>query len=242
MNRPESNDTSSGIRTLRRVGKARAPHGKPPRQFKRVVLRVLAKVITARKAVNPFFQTLHTLLDRHTHLTLGRLLEEAGEQVWGLTVLLLALLTFIPGVANVLSLATFVVGLQMMWGSPHPWLPGMLKTLEIHKGRVKELLAKIEVRIAWLAKRPRTRRPPSQPFIGFLVAWLAFLAALPIPLPFANVIPALGLVFLGVALLEEWPALAWLGALGALATTIYFGVSFDLAWKAMKAMLRGVLG
>ncbi len=190
----------------------------------------------------PFFSALHNLLDRHPTLTLGRLLDEAGEQTWGLTVLLLALLTFIPGVANVLSLATLLVGLRMCWGSPHPWLPKLIQGVEIHQGRVKSLLATIERRLAWLAKRRGTRRAPSQRALGFLVAWTAFIAALPIPLPFANALPAVALVLFGVALLEEWPMLAWLGSLITLATTLYFAYSFDLAWHAFQAMARGVMG
>jgi hypothetical protein len=170
------------------------------------------------------------------------LLDEAGEQTWGLTVLLLALLTFIPGVANVLSLATLLVGLRMCWGSPHPWLPRVIQGVEIHPGRVKNLLATIERRLAWLAKRRGSRRAPSQRLLGLLIAWTAFIAALPIPLPFANALPAVALVLFGVALLEEWPALAWIGALATLATTAYFAYSFDLAWRAFQTMLRGVMG
>jgi hypothetical protein len=190
----------------------------------------------------PFFSALHELLDRHPVLTLGSFLDVAGEQTWGLTVLLLALLTFIPGVANVLSLATFLVGLRMLWGSPHPWLPKAIQGIEIHQGRVKSLLATIERRLVWLAKRRGTRRAPSQRLVGFLVAWTAFIAALPIPLPFANVLPAVALILFGVALLEEWPALAWIGSLTILATTFYFAYSFELAWRAFQAMLRGIVG
>lgn len=194
---------------------------------RRRLLRLVAPLVERQGAERPFFGFLHELLDRHPHLTLGRLLDEAGEQVWGLTVLFLALLTFIPGVANVLSLATLVVGLQMLWGSPHPWLPARLQAQEVHPGRTKELLAAIERRLGWLLESRSDRRRPSLRFTGFLVAWTAFLAALPLLLPFANVAPAIALILLGIALLEEWPLLAWLGAACSLATTIYFAFSIQ---------------
>lgn len=194
------------------------------------------------RRARPFFSALHDLLDRHPTLTLGRLLDEAGEQTWGLTVFLMALFTFIPGVANVLSLATLLVGLRMLWGYPHPWLPQAIQGMEIHHGRVKGLLATVEKRLAWLAKRRGSRRAPSQRLVGLLVAWTALMAALPIPLPFANALPAMALVLYGVALLEEWPTLAWLGSLGTLAATLYFGLSFDLARQALQAMWRSLLG
>ncbi len=202
---------------------AAAPHAR----LRRRLLALVAPLIERQDEERPFFGILHELLDRHPGLTLGRLLDEAGEQVWGLTVLFLALLTFLPGVANLLSLATLVVGLQMLWGSPHPWLPALLQGQVLHHGRTKNLLAAIERRLAWLLRRRTSRRKPSLRFAGFLVAWSAFLASLPLLLPFANVLPAIALILLGAALLEEWPLLAWLGAACSLGTTIYFAFSIQ---------------
>jgi hypothetical protein len=219
-----------------------APRLPRPSRLRRAGLRLLAALVAGRSAPPPFFKVLHAALDRHPSLPLGRLLDEAGEQAWGLTVLVLALLTFIPGVANVLSLATLLVGLQMLGGRPQPWIPGVLRGVVLRRGRVKSLLAKVEERMGWLAERRGQRRPPSQRFLGFLVAWTAFLAALPIPLPFANVLPAVALILYGTALLEEWPLLAWLGVLQTVGTTVYFAFSFNLAWKALQAMARGVIG
>ena len=213
-----SRQTRPGARRSRRI---RASLGPVWAAFP----RTLPELIRTKTEQRPFFTALHELLDRHPVITLGLLLQEAGEQASGLAVLLLAMLTFLPGVANVLSLATLWIGVRMMLGATQPWLPGTLRRLELHRGRIKDLLAQVESRIAWLAKRRGPRQAPSQRFLGFLVAWTAFVAALPIPLPFANVLPALALILFGVALLEEWPAMAWLGALISLGTTVYFAFS-----------------
>lgn len=186
----------------------------------------------------PFFSALHELLDSQEEPTLGRLLHAAGEQAWGLAVLFLALLTFLPGVANILSLATLVLGLQMAWGAPHPWLPRRLQEHPLHHGRIKHLLARIEARLAWLSRGTRIRRAPSQRFLGLLVALTAFLAALPAPLPFANVLPAAALILYGVALLEEWPQLTWIGLLLTLGTALYFLLSAEVAWRALRALMH----
>lgn len=183
------------------------------------------ELVSLKVPQRPFFTALHELLDRHPVITMGQLLQEAGEQAWGLTVLILAMLTFIPGVANVISLATLLVGLGMMRKALHPWLPQKLHRLELHRGRIKEILAKVESRLKWLASGDRVRSIPSQRFLGFLVAWSAFIALLPIPLPFANMLPAVALILFGVALLEEWPILAWYGAAITLGTTVYFAFS-----------------
>lgn len=198
-------------------------------------------LIRTRVPQRPFFTTLHDLLDRHPVITLGRLLDEAGEQVWGFTVLMLAMLTFIPGLANVVSIATVLAGIGMMRRSPHPWLPAKLQGMELHRGRIKGMLAKVEARLAWLAKAGRKRRAPSQRAIGALVAWSAFLALIPIPLPFANVFPAMALILLGVALLEEWPDLGWYGAAISLGTTVYFAFSIHHILVMLRRALHWAL-
>jgi hypothetical protein len=169
------------------------------------------------------------------------LLDEAKEQTYGLALLILALLTFIPGVANVLSLGTLALGLQLWWGRSHPWLPEALQRHELQRGHVKALLAQVEARLAWLGTRTAPRRPPGRRTLGFLVSWTALLAALPVPLPLANVLPATGLVLLGTSLLEEWPLLAWLGAGFSLLTTVYFALSGGLLWEALKAAVHAVM-
>jgi hypothetical protein len=106
---------------------------------------------------------------------------------------------------------------------------------------VKELLAQVEARLAWLGTRTAPRKAPGRRTLGFLVTWTAFLAALPVLLPFANVLPAVGLVLFGVSLLEEWHLLAWLGAGFSLVTTIYFALSARLVWETLKTALHAVM-
>jgi hypothetical protein len=144
-------------------------------------------------------------------------------------------------VANLLSLGTLALGLQLWWGRSHLWLPESLQRFEMQRGRVKELLAHVEAKLAWLGARTAPRKAPGRRTLGFLVSWTAFLAALPVLLPFANVLPAVGLVLYGVSLLEEWPLLAWLGAGFTLVTTIYFALSAGLVWEATKAAFHAVM-
>ncbi len=185
------------------------------------------------------FRLLDQRLQAEGTVSVGELLDQAGEQAFGLALFLLALLTFIPGVANVLSLGTLALGIQLGWGRRrHPWLPATLQRHELQRGHVKALLAQVEARLAWLGARTAPRRAPGRRILGLLVAWTAFLAALPIPLPLANVLPATSLVLLAVSMLEEWPLPAWLGAALGLITTGYFALSAGLIWGALRALLR----
>lgn len=181
------------------------------------------------------FRLLDQLLEEDGTVSVRELLDHAGEQTYGLALLILALLTFIPGVANLLSLGTLALGLQLWWGRTHLWLPERLQAFEMQRGRVKELLAKVEARLAWLGARTAPRQTPGRRMLGFLVSWTAFLAALPVLLPFANVLPAAALVLFGMALLEEWPFLAWLGAALSLVTTVYFALSAGLIVETLRA-------
>ncbi|MBI1751107.1 MAG: exopolysaccharide biosynthesis protein [Acidobacteria bacterium] len=184
----------------------------------------------------PFFETLHTLLDAEGGITLGELLDAAGEQTYGLLVLLLSLPNLIPGLnvglAPVGGVALIALGAQLAWGRSHPWVPQRIQAQPIHKGRIKEALAKLEYQLNRFRWRGARQRPLNPRWMGALIAWTGFLLAIPVPLPFGNQLPAAILCLLGAALLEERPAWAWIGAAAAFANTLYFASSFGLIARA----------
>ena len=194
----------------------------------------------------PFFQTLHALLDAEGEITLGELLDAAGEQTYGLLVLLVALPNLIPGLnvglAPVGGIGLMALGAQLAWGTPHPWVPKRIQIQPIHKGRIKDALAKLEAQLKRFRWRGAEQRPLSHRWMGACIAWTGFLLAIPVPLPFGNQLPAATLCLLGAALLEERPAWAWIGAAGSLGNTLYFAFSFDLILrtftKAFQALVK----
>jgi len=195
-------------------------------------LITLPSLINLRRTPRPFFTELHVLLDREEAITLGELVDAAQEQTFGLLIMLLALPSLIPGLnigaAPVGGLFMVWIGLQMAAGSPSPRIPSRFRKQSIHKGRVKEALAKLEGYLDRLGRRTRIRRTLNQRWMGLVVAWTAFLLAVPVPLPFGNQLPAATLVLLGAAMVEERPSWGWLGAGAALGNTIYFAASFNL--------------
>ena len=190
--------------------------------------------------LKPFFETLHALLDAEGEITLGELLDAAGEQTYGLLVLLLSLPNLIPGLnvglAPVGGIGLMALGAQLAWGKAHPWVPRRVQAQPIHKGRIKDALAKFETQLSRCRWHGSQRRPLSPRSMGTLIAWTGFLLALPVPLPFGNQLPAAILCLLGAALLEDRPAWAWIGAAASFANSLYFAFSFDLIFRAfMKA-------
>ncbi len=192
----------------------------------------------------PFFETLRGLLEEEGTVTVGELLDAAGEQTYGLLVVLLALPSLIPAV-NVPAApvgGTFIMSLgwQMAKGHEHPRVPERLQRYELHRGRVKEALARLEQIMSKLRWERLEKRALPLRWMGLLVIWTGFLLALPILLPLANILPAAVLCIQGVALMEERPALGWLGTAGALGITIYFVVYFGAVLKGMQGVIHMV--
>lgn len=196
-------------------------------------------------APKPFFETLHALLDAEGEITLGELLDAAGEQTYGLLVLLLSLPNLIPGLnvglAPVGGIGLIGLSAQLFWGTPHPWIPRRVQAQPIHKGHIKNALAKLEAQLDRLRWGGVERRPLNHRWMGACIAWTGFLLAIPVPLPFGNQLPAAILCLLGAALLEERRAWAWVGAAGSLANTIYFASSFGLIARAFRSAFHALV-
>ncbi len=207
-------------------------HGKAWAWLDPTRLICLSGLVRLSSRPRPFFTELHLLLDREGAITLGDVVDAAQEQTFGLLILLLALPSLIPGLnigaAPLGGLFLFWIGLQMAAGRSSPVLPPRFRQQVIHKGRVKEGVARLEGYLDRLGSRNRVHRALNQRWMGVVVGWTALLLAIPVPLPFGNILPAAILVLLGAALVEEHPAWGWLGAGAALGNTLYFAASFDL--------------
>lgn len=196
-------------------------------------------------APKPFFETLHALLDAEGEITLGELLDAAGGQTYGLLVLLVSLPNLIPGLnvglAPVGGIGLIALGVQLAWGTPHPWVPKRIQVQPIHKGRIKDALAKLEAQLKRFRWRGAEQRPLSHRWMGACIAWTGFLLAIPVPLPFGNQLPAAILCLLGAALLEERPAWAWIGAAASLGNTVYFASSFGLIARGCTRVFHAMV-
>lgn len=208
--------------------------------FKRPVLRLLARVLEPRKVPHPFFSTLHELVEADGDVSIRELMDAAGEQTYGLLILVSGLTSFIPGVSMAGGLVALMLGAQLAWGTKHPWLPERLANLTLHRGRVKDALARFE---GWLLKLGSGGKPGrllERRTMGLVITWTAFLLAVPVPpiIPFGNALPAAAVCLQGAALLEERPTWAWLGLAGMVATTIYLGLSVQVILHYLLKLVR----
>lgn len=168
-------------------------------------------------------------------LALGNLLDGLGPRGFGVLLFLAIPPSFFPGVAAFIgSPVVMLVGLHLLLLRPHLWLPGFIA----RRGPHRELIIRFEHRFApWLARlerwvKPRWEgmidHPLASSFTGLLLILLGVLLALPIP--FTNLLFALLLLLIALALLERDGRLlvvSWLA--GSMAVLVIGILSGELA-------------
>lgn len=136
-------------------------------------------------------------------LTMQQLVDRLGERSSGLLVLLVGMLTFVPGAAIPFSLIVLLLGGGMVRGNTHPHLPARLGRMTLHPGMVQTALRHIAPLMRRAERWARPRLPALCRGRGLRLAGLAIvlnavLIALPIPL--GNTLPAIALIWLGIGL------------------------------------------
>jgi len=154
---------------------------------------------------------LRTALDTHPgdQIALGEFLDPLGERAFGFLLLALALPNFIPvptGIGGVMGVLVVLVGLQMLCGFEHPWLPDALRRRALARTSVEHFIDRITPVLRWLERlcRPRFESLPRRP--GHRISGLLLVLTgigLALPIPFTNYPFGLLLIVFAVALIER---------------------------------------
>ena len=154
---------------------------------------------------------LRTALDTHPgdQIALGEFLDPLGERAFGFLLLALALPNFIPvptGIGGVMGVLVVLVGLQMLCGFEHPWLPNALRRRALARTSVEHFIDRITPVLRWLERlcRPRFESLPRRP--GHRISGLLLVLTgigLALPIPFTNYPFGLLLIVFAVALIER---------------------------------------
>ena len=148
---------------------------------------------------------------RDEKVTLVDILTLAGERTFGFLFVLLSLPSALPLPAPVISvpfgIVMFVLAIQLMMGRRRPWLPESWQK----KGFELEQAQKIfKAGIPWLRRIEALSRPRlmmictshlGRIFIGLAIALMS--AAMMIPIPGTNTLPAIGIFVTGFGLLDD---------------------------------------
>lgn len=175
-------------------------------------------------------------------ITLADLLNALGHRAFGVAMLVFALANLlianIPGISTVLGLPLILISTQMVMGHTKPWLPKRLAerafkrvTFERMIKRSVKVLRSIEKLI-----KPRLlalSEHKAERYLGAIACAMSVVLALPIV--FGNWLPAWGLAFIALGMIERdglFIILGWL--LGLLATAyavaFYTGFAYMLKW------------
>ena len=191
----------------------------------------------------PLSQRLAHVLQVDERLTFHQLIERCGSKGLYLALIFLALPMVIPvslpGFSIIIGSIIGLLALKIALGrSAH--LPAFLahRTIspEVRKGlvgggvKVLRLIEKIvrKRKTGWLSWR-------SIHFVNVgLIALMALLLALPVPLPFSNPLPGATVILLAVSMMEEDGVLIWFGYGLAVGSVSFFAFFSGVVFIALK--------
>ena len=147
----------------------------------------------------------------------------------------------IPGLSTPFGVILIFSGLRIAFAQA-PWLPGWLLVREIPTKTAYGLLEGLR-KIAIPAEKilhPRLTVLCRNPFLhrmhGLLIAFLAILLALPLPVPFSNLLAAVPILLMSLALLEDDGGFLIAGYLTAVPCGVFFGALFLYGPKAVLGL------
>ena len=169
---------------------------------------------------------LARILDRaeQPRVSVGWLMQQLGERSFGLTLFMMAVIAFIPGASTVMGVLIVWPAVQMMLGHDVAALPRLIVRKQIGVERLARIIGIVAPRLEWIERlvRPRWRTPfeTTKRLTGAVMLLLGL--SLISPVPFSHILPALVIMLLALAYLEEDGialVVALIAALASLAAT-----------------------
>lgn len=168
--------------------------------------------------------------------------ESLGQRSFGFILLIFALpnslpILGIPGVSTVTGLPMLFVAAQMALGHNRVYLPGWIADRSVATVDFQKLINKVA---PWLQRIEKLMRPRitwltqtnAERLLGAFCVSLAFLLALPIPL--GNLLPALGILFIALGLIERDGVCVLVGITIGIAAWIFLS---GLIWVAIQTVI-----
>jgi hypothetical protein len=180
---------------------------------------------------------LSRLLERAegARVSIGWLLSELGGRSFGLTLLLMAIIALVPGTSAVVGVLIAWPAIQLVFGHEMAALPRVIVSREVGVDRLARVIAAVVPWLAWVEKVIRPRSPglfeTTRPVTGTAILLLGL--TLIVPMPLSNIVPALVIMMLALAYLEE-DGLALLLAL--FAALFSLAVTAATVWGAVETI------
>lgn len=168
-----------------------------------------------------------------------------GERVFGLSILLFCIPNCLP-IPNVAALSAFtgipigLLGLQMIMGRSHLWLPASLGDKRFSGQRFGKILERAipAIRKVEVLLHPRLQvmtTESTQRLLG--VAFVVLATIMSLPIPFGNFLPGLAMALMAIGLIERDGLLIVLGLLVGAATVAIMLTAADAILSGVQSFL-----
>jgi hypothetical protein len=162
---------------------------------------------TASQTYVPTSVHLARMLDRAegARVSIGWLMEQLGRRSFGLTLFVMAVIGFLPGASTFVGLLVAWPAVQMLLGHEVAVLPRLVARRQIAVDRLARVIGIVAPRLAWVERLVHPRWPilfqTTKRLTG--IAMLLLGLSMMSPVPFSQVVPALVVMLLALAYLEE---------------------------------------
>jgi hypothetical protein len=152
------------------------------------------------------------------------LLEQLGRRSFGLTFFVMGMVALVPGASTFVGVLLAWPAIQLVLGHDVTALPRVIARRKVGVDRLARVIAILTPRLEWLERLIRPRWPELFRTTRWMTGLVMLLLGLTMisPVPFGHVLPALVVMLLAVAYVEEDGLALLIGlvaALGSLAIT-----------------------
>lgn len=164
-------------------------------------------------------------------MAVSAFLEVLRSRAFGLLILLLGVISIVPGINVVASFLIMFVAAQMIIGRQIPVVPGLIGEYRMPFRRIKAVVKRILPHLERMERFVKPRWPiatsgPVKVLTGVVLLALCF--TLLIPVPFSQLLPAFAIIVIALALLER-DGLAMIVGLLVSAITLFVGAIMTVA-------------
>jgi len=164
-----------------------------------------------------------------------------GDRSFGLMILVFTLPALVPGIAMLAAIPLVLLAIQLMLGMSQPWLPKAILRRSAAKADFQRVVGRL---VPYFARAERVLKPRlnflatayAERLIGLVCLILTLL--LPLPWPFGNLLVAVPLFVLALALVARDGVFALAGL--ALAV-IFGGFLIGVTWVTVQESLQFAL-
>jgi len=167
-------------------------------------------------------------------VTLGWLINSLGDRSFGILILLLGVLACVPGASGIAGIVIAFLACQMIIGRHAPMLPRFISARTFKKKRFVAILNRVIPVLRFIERFIRRRWQTPLEITKRLIgaASLLISALLFAPIPLSNLPPALALILLSFAYVEEDGLLLCIAVTIVVALLLLATVAI---WEAMSA-------